>query len=78
MKTKLTYEQQRAAERRGACVRCGTTDAACTRLVFKKGIACCPTCGYTDTHPQPNKPLDAEPCSHCGGSGVEPAEASDG
>jgi hypothetical protein len=73
-----TYEQKRAAEKRGVCVQCGTSDAACTRRVLRKGKACCGTCGYTDTHPKPNKPLDAAPCSHCGGSGVEPADDAEG
>jgi hypothetical protein len=70
--------RKRAAEKRGVCVQCGTSDAACTRRVLRKGKACCGTCGYTDTHPKPNKPLDAAPCSHCGGSGVEPADDDEG
>jgi hypothetical protein len=68
----LTYEQKRTREKRADCVSCGMSDAGCTKRVLSRGKACCPTCGYTDTHPKPNQKPDAEPCSHCKGTGIEP------
>lgn len=68
------YEAERAAEKRVKCLHCGMSDLACTRRVFREGKACCRTCGYTDTHPKPKQKPDAEPCSHCHGSGIEPGE----
>jgi hypothetical protein len=75
--TTSDYIARRDAEHRANCVSCGTTDAACTRGVLSRGRACCFTCGYTDTHPKPGKRPDAEPCSRCKGSGVEPHDEDD-
>jgi hypothetical protein len=69
-----TYRSKRAAEHRADCLTCSTSDERCTEMVLTKGKACCSTCGYTDTHPKPKGARHGEPCIHCGGSGIEPAE----
>lgn len=46
-----TYAQVGAETRSGvACESCGVTYETCTARVLEHGRACCPTCGYTDTH----------------------------
>lgn len=69
------YATARAAEGRADCLSCGCSDARCTAMVLhgKPRTACCGTCAYTDTHPKPDAPPEHEPCSRCGGTGVEPA-----
>lgn len=72
--TRATYATRRAAERRGDCLTCGVSDDACTAKVLAGRAACCSTCAYTDTHPRPDGTHDGAPCTHCHGTGIEPAE----
>ena len=46
------YARERAAEQRGRCRHCGTSDAECMRIVLASGEACCKVCYLRDTHPE--------------------------